>query len=532
MDSSTEKKTERKKYKSLAVRKLLICATLSTALVSFFATAEGLNMYIFKGNVLFAGVISAAIQGTLYALSITAIPLMKTKKLKGGLFGRIALIVLWIMVLLTSSIFSFVYVSKTAYPDDILRLDAEQGLVLFIQSESYDLYKEASRSEKEYAEQLQNYITTLNGGKDDGFDIAPYLLEEFEKEEEILINYQSGHTSSDIAYIFVTDEIRGNIEQIKTGQYASQVLGAYKNILLQKKDEIVECAERYEKEILRLETMIQTTEERLRDWPKSSHGQNYQTVFDSNVNAKAKREDYESLKKELENFGGVIDSCVRFLTDNFGESSQKKIHDMTIKLNTAINREDIDIDEVLTLSENIYQKLLEGNTPISDRKMKDYPKFKENVHQYKKTVEVKKKLQKELENVGHYQSSTFGKDSNDLNENGETSIELESDSEWISYWSERLYMLQSELEDFRELDGVQIEHNSILEAISIRRRLYLTTLNPFDRAISLCDAYLAKIHPYGVMIMVSLIFAFGMDLFSFAAGLLLYFFSPRKNKHV
>ena len=36
-----------KKYKSVIIRNLLISATLTTALVSWFTTAQGLGMYIF-----------------------------------------------------------------------------------------------------------------------------------------------------------------------------------------------------------------------------------------------------------------------------------------------------------------------------------------------------------------------------------------------------------------------------------------------------------------------------------------------------
>lgn len=65
-----------------AVRRLLASSALSAAIISWIATAQGLHTYVFS-YYWQAAIISAAIQGTLFAFSIKAIPLMKKLKVKG-----------------------------------------------------------------------------------------------------------------------------------------------------------------------------------------------------------------------------------------------------------------------------------------------------------------------------------------------------------------------------------------------------------------------------------------------------------------
>lgn len=111
---------------NIAVRRLLASSALATAIISWIATAQGLRIYVFS-YYWQAAIISAAIQGTLFAFSIKAIPLMKRLRI----IGKIAMWILWFCILLSSSIFSYVYISKNVYSDSLLHDDSNR--IMFTQ---------------------------------------------------------------------------------------------------------------------------------------------------------------------------------------------------------------------------------------------------------------------------------------------------------------------------------------------------------------------------------------------------------------
>lgn len=55
--------------KVTALRKLFTSTSLSTALLSFISTMNGLQLYIFKDNFISAFVLSGAVQGALFGIS-------------------------------------------------------------------------------------------------------------------------------------------------------------------------------------------------------------------------------------------------------------------------------------------------------------------------------------------------------------------------------------------------------------------------------------------------------------------------------
>lgn len=86
-----------------SIRKLLVTCSLALAMVSFYATAQGLHEYVFT-QMWQALLVSAAIQTALFILNLKLIYFFT-------LNPRIVLI-LWATMLVSSSLFSFVFISN------------------------------------------------------------------------------------------------------------------------------------------------------------------------------------------------------------------------------------------------------------------------------------------------------------------------------------------------------------------------------------------------------------------------------------
>ena len=86
-----------------SIRKLLVTCSLALAMVSFYATAQGLHEYVFT-QMWQALLVSAAIQTALFILNLKLIYFFTLKP-------RIVLI-LWATMLVSSALFSFVFISK------------------------------------------------------------------------------------------------------------------------------------------------------------------------------------------------------------------------------------------------------------------------------------------------------------------------------------------------------------------------------------------------------------------------------------
>lgn len=128
-----------------ALRKLFTSTSLSTALLSFISTLRGLQLYIFQDDFVSAFVLSGAVQGALFGISTEFFKIL-------GIFSKkisqIAFIVIWFFLLFFSSGFSYVGISKTAYPDDVLKDNAEQILIQYCLDTDYELLDYIKKIEK------------------------------------------------------------------------------------------------------------------------------------------------------------------------------------------------------------------------------------------------------------------------------------------------------------------------------------------------------------------------------------------------
>ncbi len=62
--------------------------------------------------------------------------------------SKIAVIAIWLFLLIFSSGFSYVGISKTAYSDDVLEEDAEQVLIMYCLDTDYELIDYIKKLEK------------------------------------------------------------------------------------------------------------------------------------------------------------------------------------------------------------------------------------------------------------------------------------------------------------------------------------------------------------------------------------------------
>lgn len=552
MKETAEKKTV--KYKSVVIRNLLISATLTTALVSWFTTAQGLEMYIFKGNIIFAGLISAAVQGVLYALSISGLSLMHSKKIK-GLGGRVALIVLWIFLLTTSISFSYVYISKTAYPDTVMRNDAEMSLNLYVQNESEDILTETDYLEKQYSEQMHEYIRQFGSLTTGGFDLAEDDIEEFRIEKERLKKYYDNNEFPEIGAFLITDTIQRGISKIITGNYSTKDFEAYTDALALKIQEVEDAYSEYFEKYNEKVKEVEELDARLLSFTNKTM-EEYKDLFQERGRAAIRRDNLEKIKNALSDFLAVLKDCRHFAVEDFDKGTESELHKKSVMLMSEMNKNEIDTGLIMSYVEAVYQIMVEENISGDDPRMVGYTEFKQNVEGYNEVINVKQKIEEEISILTGYSESLIignGQDyiynnsnivQDDAIQEDAVSGDYENDEEnsnkqdeaWRTFWNERLSALQSEIKMLPsggyENEQSAFEKGDVLKRIADRKRLYLTELNDFDRAVSLLRETFIGFHKYGTMVIVSLIFAIGLDLFSLSAGILLYFYKPKKTKQI
>lgn len=537
--------TDNRKRKSKVIRKLLVGATLSTAFVSFVATAQGMEMYIFQGNLLFAGIISAAVQGSLYTLSISGIPLLYSNKLR--FFGKIMACILWAFLLCTSSIFSYVYVSKTAYPDNVMHSDAEQNISLYLQEQEFILLEVSENLAGSKLSNIINYTTTLNGNQSSGFKVNNEDITAFNNHITNLQEAENSHRKTDLSELFSTVNIRASLEKLKSGNFTDTELSSCKKALSEKIEKIKEKIKEYDARIIALDEEILSETVRLTSF--NSYDTKWYEANENLKKAKNDKELTEKYKGELSDFVGMLEECFSFVSDTFELGTENTLNSKTKELQSEINKEKINTGKVLAISEDIYNRLLQGNTSENTQEaLSQYPAFKQNVRSYKNYIEIKQIIEQELELIGNYTQKMISQNTsvnNNLvldNENSiesspvsldDASVSKNENIQWSNFWSARLANMLYVIQNIPSEDSAtnKIDKARLLKGILNRRRLYLLELNDFDRALTLAKETFFGFHEHGFMVIVSLAFAFGLDLFSMAAGILLFFFKSKPSKY-
>lgn len=535
-----------------ALRKLFTSTSLSTALLSFISTLCGLQLYIFQDDFVSAFVLSGAVQGALFGISTEFFKIL-------GIFPKkickIAFIVIWFFLLLFSSGFSYVGISKTAYPDDVLKENAEQILIQYCLDTDYELLDYIKKIEKEYIESFFEYLDTLNGGNEN-FTVSQQDKQILEGQKTVLEEYQNAF-DSEIIGILNTKMLCTYIDTIKEGNYGNN-LDAYKKALNNKIEDAenkkAEYDEKYNKENKLIVGDPDADSENARLGYNGRSAQftilsdpNYIKLQQDITKANENMSKYKSLSDKLDDFTKYLEECKAFIENDFETGAENAIYQQTLLLKEEINKENINTRTVISISEEIYNELIENNISTENIKIREYASFKNNVKEYKVVIKQKQELEKEIEELNDYSSDLLlgiavdsnhitadrsEKTINSVDSSASTTDQINSDSDkaWKIAWSNHLFKIQSALKelpaefgkkkDSGDTISLDKDKTIYLEEISDRRRLYLTDINDFDRAWTLL---FTNFHPlkYKLMLFVSVIIAFGLDLISFSMGCLL-----------
>lgn len=567
-----------------ALRRLFTSTSLSTALLSFLSTMGGLRLYIFQDNFVSAFVLSGAVQGALFAISTEFFKIL-------GKFSRIvskiAFIIIWLLLLLFSSGFSYVGISKTAYPDGVLKEDAEQILIQYCLDTDYELLDYTKKLEKEYLKHIYDYLNILNG-EGGGFVVSEQDKLILEGEKADLQKYQNTSeidngdgtktNASEIKAILNTQMLCTYIDTIKKGNYGNNLI-AYKkelnNKITEAKNKKDEYDQRYDSEnqLIVGNPNADTEAGRLGYNGRSAQYRelsdpNYLKLQQDITIAETNKKTFKALSDQLNDFINYLEECKRFIKNDFETGAENDIYNNTRLLKEEVNKENINIEVIIEISEKIYNKLIENNTSAEDEKITEYATFKNNLSEYKIVIQQKESLEKQIDDLNDYSNELLlgttadspndSTDSDDKKSNSDENSALknfihrsqsegkqtnsDSDKIWKVTWSDHLLKIQSVLKKLpneysttsngsiaTKMGNTSKADNVIslpkkktkyLEEISDRRRLYLTDINDFDRAWTL---FFASFHPskYKLMLFVSVIIAFGLDLISFAMGCLL-----------
>lgn len=523
------------------LRKLFTSTSLSTALLSFISTMGGLQLYIFQNNFVSAFVLSGAIQGALFGISTEFFGIIGkfSKKISKSSF-----IVIWLLLLLFSSGFSYVGISKTAYPDDVLKDDSEQILIQYCIDTDNELLGYIRTLEPEYLKNIYEYINTLNGGEE-GFTLSQQDKQIFADEKTALKEYQNileidngdGTTTNaaEIKAILNTEMLCTYIDTIQNGNYGNE-LNAYKVALDYKIDDAngkkSDYDKRYDDEnkLIVGDPTADTEAARLGFNGRSAQ---YRNLSDPNFiklqqdieTAEANKVKFKALSDKLDDFIKCLEECKRFVENDFETGTENDIYQKTLSLKKEVNKETIEVNKVITLSEEIYDDLISNNTSATDDRIAKYAIFKNDIKEYKNVIEQKQVLESELEVLNDYSSEliTIETDPVDTSSLTSTASNANPDIAWKKIWSNHLIKIQLTLKQLPDEYGtisLPRKKAKYLEEIFDRRRLYLTNINDFDRAWSLL---FSNFHPLKnkIMLFVSIVIAFGLDLISFAMGCLL-----------
>ena len=498
-------------------------------------------------------------------------------------------ILLWSALLFTSSIFSFVYVSKTAYPDTVLHSDAEQNMVQYLLDESYQLLDYIDVLESDSIGRIYDYINVLNGNQPN-MEINPRHKDTIERYISKLRSYDdpngTGSLSSDgggsdsssihIGKYFSSDAMVNYLEYIMSGNYTQEDIDSFKQEVDTKLGMIQEGIEECQEAIDDNNKKINgdpTSDDAMERLGYNNRLAQYRNTSDPTFlslqhiveGLEEENARYNNLQATLEELTVLLNESLDFIEESFEKGMENTLQIKIKDLFKEINQDDIDVSEVLIISKDLYAELLDGNVSSSDVRIIQYAAFKEAVSNYGDYILVRQSIEGEIELLSNYSQAMLSEDNdhsteteqvNNLSDPSDASSGQDSDTDpeamvgeikdgaWERFWAERLAALLSEIQDLpSEIDLSSlgdsvntekklytIDKAEILKNISDRKRLYLVELNDFDRGLTLLSETIFGFHDHGNMVIVSLLFAFGLDLFSLGMGILLYFFRPAKPK--
>lgn len=507
------KKVKKTINKDKEVRKLFSSAALSTAVISWLATAQGLNQYVFS-SYWQAVVMSGAIQGALFALSTRGIALFREKGSRKQV--KVTMILLWIVLLMSSSIFSYVYISYKAYPDNVLRTDADLVLRDFCLEENYQLLETCNTALSLYSDTIQDYVNELMTAEG-GVELSKEDKTSLNACIKGLENADKSDKYSEIATLLDSEIIREYLKRCTEGNFSDNDITSINTLIGEKESAVDKELKSRKSASQNAQSIIESSNERAKQYTNLNHPE-FQKISDTIKEVREEKNTHDEIigllnemKKNLNN----SKSYINILSSGTENTLRKKANSLAI----AMNEEELNTGEMGKIAQEIYEELVNANTTAKDNRIKKYAAFKEGIRGYDQVMKVKKNINHSVKNL---QSNS------------------ESDN-WNEYWRGRLIEIETAVKElpesvrdeqgnsqsvcFKNVDGEEVSKAKIIGEVSKYIRIYLTDINDFVRAWTL----LFGIHPYKGILAFSLAFAILIDLFSTGMGVLLYYIPNKKR---
>lgn len=542
MKHNTEKISDcnqSKKIRKLC-RMLSKCA-LSVALISWYSTANGLHQYVFD-NIWQAYIISAALQGALFVLSIKGVTLFLDFKF----FKKIMFFIVWGCLLCASSVFSYVYISKTVYSDKLLREDADRIFTTYCLSENYKLRRESdsllngSADAQGVIGEMGNYVEKL-AMLNDGIELTEGDNKTKIKElRKTLLSYDYSYNKNEKkgmkkkkGYID-TSKLVSFLDTMLDGKYTEQEITNIKT----ESTKIIAKIKSKKKET------ITNRESRIND--RKDYQNRLKTFRDTESAAyKDLIKSLNQVKKEIDNLDVIISNLdieeadingISVDLDSVQQGLSATLYNIVVEIRNDMNKDKIPIEKIQENAESIYQKLLENSANISadDERLTGYVQFKNNLIKYQAIIEAQETINTKIDSL--YQSrstdelldeSGFDKQKKEASSASGDDEAAKNPDKWVEYWQIYLNSLK-ECAKKLQISGLKEDNvTNLIDTIENNERLYLSDLNDFERAWGLLLGTNPK-HRYRALLIFSLGFAFGIDLFAVFISVLIYLLSQSR----
>lgn len=492
-----------------AVSLLRICTVL-LAVVSFWATAQGMANYVFHEKWQ-AYAASLAVQGILLGLNFyfpTFWNKIESKITKAGL------LILTAIVVFCSSWFSFIFIVEQVYGqswevESCLLIQSVYRRQLY-QAESY-----AGKYKEMLAKDLNQQIIDLysQAKKLSAGEMNP--VDDMEWDEERVI-----YTSDDFA---ARNEMKAIIDAMESASRENASPNERERaieIVLEMRTGIENTSEQLQEQIERANSYLDMANSTLQESQRNLNAASPETDRTSLItsvelaqqNLANRQIEVQELQEQLSDYQDAV-VRVRLYEISLGlvtEGSADLISALLRGIQQELFRDSPDLDSLESQAANIFQ-LLQSSVDVSANEGKEYLTLLNEMNQFINDLKDYKAISSTVENFDDL-IEKLGNDAENY---------VESKDNWKSEWSQRLNALKSQialLPVYSNDENAEMQNYDRAQAsdeLDDMLRLYISDHNAAQQGI----IYLSS--PYRGMAVFSIILAFFLDIAAFVTGLLI-----------
>ena len=502
-----------------SIRKLLVTCSLALAMVSFYATAQGLHEYVFT-QMWQALLVSAAIQTALFILNLKLIYFFT-------LNPRIVLI-LWATMLVSSSLFSFVFISNEIYNTILYYSDAERIMDEFTIKKCY-----------QYQNYLDNYLIYTKETMD-AYCSVPFVSHSSESNTEITkilddcktdissFTFSSNCAAFHRSLLKNLDSIKSSLPSSYTEQQANDALTALEG----EKNTAETLKNNMLSNISSKEAVWNNINLRLSQYRNF----NDQAFIDLQNDNNKRDTEINSMKTEATQLDSVISAlqtCINKVTAHKMNNTENTMESYRHDLMVEINKDAPDVDILDTITSDMFALLLKEGFTSSSYEMTNYFSFKNSLSVRKEILECQDKTDAIIHMLDNKRQ--------DKNAFMFTSKADENTEKQIESWKQLWYGQTNELRELvkslplpQDLiiyspdaengtvtlnPGINLpepDRTEEIDDISALERRYLANLNPLEKALNLLHT------KYNTMALFSAAAAAVLDISSALMGAFVY----------